>query len=375
VRLKSVLCAVLLLGFGSSVAFGAGGPMAGKSVKVGVVADVTGSAGAYGTSQKNAYDLAAEDLKAGLIDAGGATLMFDVQDAASDAAQVVNLVQKFTTDGSAMMIGPTLSSEAKKADPIAVKANLTIMGTSNTANGITEMGSCVYRDSLSEGQVVPQMLVKMEKAWKVKTAAILYGDDDQFTKTDYEIFNGSLKDDKIDVVATETFHKGDADFKAQLTKIMEKKPDLLVIGALVEEGVKIATQAKQLGYKGHLTGGNGLNSPKFIELAGAAGDGVIVGAAYYLGDTRGGNKAFVERYNKKFGKNPDQFAAQAYAAAQIVAAAIKGGATSSGQFCSFFGNMKPLMTVLGPVSFATSRDVRADSAILEVSKGAFIPFK
>ncbi len=192
-RLKSVLCAVLLLSFGSSVARGAGRPMAGKTVKVGVVADVTGSAGAYGTSQKNAYELAADDLRAGHIDAGGATLTFEVQDAASDAAQVVNLVQKFTTDGSAMMIGPTLSSEAKKADPIAVKANLTVLATSNTANGITEMGSCVYRNSLSEGQVVPQMLVKMEKAWKVKTAAIIYGDDDQFTKTDYEIFNASLQ--------------------------------------------------------------------------------------------------------------------------------------------------------------------------------------
>jgi len=373
--MKSVAYAALLMAFGTSVAFGAGGPMSGKTVKVGVIADVTGSAGAYGTSQKNAYELATDDLKAGLIDAAGATLQFDIQDSASDPAQVINLVQKFTSDGSAMMIGPTLSSEAKKADPLAVQKNLTIMATSNTAQGITTMGQCVYRDSLSEEQVVPQMLEKMEKAWKVKTAAIIYGDDDQFTKTDYDIFNATLKEHKIDVVDVKTFHKGDVDFKAQLTAINEKKPDLIVIGALIEEGVKIATQAKQLGFKGHLTGGNGLNSPKFIELAGPAGDGVIVGAAYYLGDTRGGNKAFVERYTKKFGKPPDQFAAQAYAAAQVIAAAIKGGATNSGQFCSFFGNMKPLMTVLGPVSFATTRDVRADSAILEVSKGAFVPFK
>jgi branched-chain amino acid transport system substrate-binding protein len=375
VRVKSVFYAALLMVFASSVADGAGGPMTGKSVKVGVIADVTGSAGAYGNSQKNAYELAGDDLKAGLIDAAGASLTFDVQDSASDPNQVVNLVQKFTTDGSALMIGPTLSSEAKKADPIAVGKNLTILATSNTAQGITTMGSCVFRDSLSEEQVVPQMLVKMEKAWKVKTAAIIYGDDDQFTKTDFDIFSASLKADNIDVVDIKTFHKGDVDFKAQLTAIGEKKPDLLVIGALIEEGVKIATQAKQLGFKGHFAGGNGLNSPKFIDLAGPAGDGVIVGAAYYLGDTRGGNKAFVERYTKKFGKAPDQFAAQAYAAAQVVAAAIKGGATNSGQFCSFFGNMKPLMTVLGPVSFMSSRDVRADSAILEVSKGAFVPFK
>ena len=64
------------------------GPAAGKSVKVGVIADVTGSAAVYGTMQKNAYDLANDDIKAGIIDAGGANLSFDVEDAASDGARV-----------------------------------------------------------------------------------------------------------------------------------------------------------------------------------------------------------------------------------------------------------------------------------------------
>jgi branched-chain amino acid transport system substrate-binding protein len=375
VRVKSLFCAGLLLLFGSNAALGAGGPMSGKNVKVGVVADVTGSAGAYGNSQKNGYALAGDDLKAGLIDAGGASVQFDVQDAASDPAQVINLVQKFTTDGSGMMIGPTLSSEAKKADPIAVEKKLTILGTSNTAQGITTMGPCVFRDSLSEEQVVPQLLVKMEAKWKVKTAAIIYGDDDQFTKTDYDIFSAALKSDGIEVLDVETFHKGDVDFKAQLTKISEKKPQLLVIGALIEEGVKIATQAKQLGLGAHMTGGNGLNAQKFIDNAGAAGNGVVVGAAYYVNGTQSGNAAFVERYTKKFGGKPDQFAAQAYAAAQIVAASVRGGATSSDQFCSAFGKMKPVTTVLGPVSFLPSRDVKAESAILEVQNGAFVPFR
>ena len=75
------------------------GPAAGKTVHVGVIADVTGAAGVYGTPQKNAYELANEDIKSGKIDAGGANLTFDVQDAATDGAQVVNLMQKFTTDG------------------------------------------------------------------------------------------------------------------------------------------------------------------------------------------------------------------------------------------------------------------------------------
>jgi branched-chain amino acid transport system substrate-binding protein len=372
---KTIVTALLLISSLGAGAALAAGPMTGKTVKVGVIADVSGSAGAYGTAQKNAYDLAADDLKSGLIDAGGASIVFDVEDSASDPAQVVTLMQKFTTDGTALAIGPTLSSEAKKADPIAVKAGLTILATSNTAQGITSMGPCVFRDALAEEQVVPDAVGAIVAKWKPKTAAIIYGDDDQFTKTDYDIFNAALAKRGITVVDVETYHKGDVDFKAQLTKIAEKKPDLLVVGALVDEAVKIVVQAKQLGLKAHMVGGNGLNSPKFIQNAGAAADGVVVGAAYDSDNNYTGNRAFVERFKKKYGNPPDQFAAQAYAAAQIVARTVKDGATTSDEICAAFKKLPVVQTVLGPVAFAPTRDVRAASAILQVSGGRFVAFK
>jgi branched-chain amino acid transport system substrate-binding protein len=366
----ALACALL-----AAPATAANGPAAGKTVKVGVIADVTGSAGAYGTAQKNAYALAADDMKAGAIDAGGATIVFDVQDAASDPAQVVNLEQRFTQDGSALLVGPTLSAEAKKADPLAVRAGLTILATSNTAEGITAMGPCVFRNSLSEQQVVPEAVAAIAAKWKPKTAAIIYGDDNQFTKTDYDIFRGALDKQKIAVVDVETYHTGDVDFKAQLTKIASKKPDLLVVGALVEEAAKIVTQAKQAGLNARVAGGNGLNSPKLMELAGGAADGVVVGAAYFSGNTYPGNRAFVERYTKRFGSGPDQFAAQSYAAAQIVAHVVKGGATTSAAICDALKRASNVATVLGPVSFEASRDVKAPSAILQVAHGGFVAFK
>jgi ABC-type branched-subunit amino acid transport system substrate-binding protein len=100
------------------------GPAAGKTVSVGVIADVTGSAAVYGTMQQDAYQLAAADIAAGVIDAGGANLSFNIQDAASDGAQVVNLMQKFTTDGTTpLVLGPTLSGEAFMAFPLAKAAS------------------------------------------------------------------------------------------------------------------------------------------------------------------------------------------------------------------------------------------------------------
>jgi branched-chain amino acid transport system substrate-binding protein len=348
--------------------------MAGKTVKIGVIADVTGSAGAYGTAQKNAFELAADDLAAGKLDAGGAKLQFDVQDGASDPAQVVTLTQKFTTDGTALLIGPTLSSEAKKADPIAVKAGLPILAISNTAQGITAMGPCVFRDSLAEEQVVPVAVARIAKSLRPKTAAIIYGDDNQFTKTDFEIFKEALATNHIELVDVETYHTGDADFKAQLTKIADKKPDLLVVGSLLPEAVKILVQAKQIGLKANAVGGNGLNSPKLMELAGPAAEGVVVGAAYFIGNNFTGNKAFVERYTKKFGTGPDQFAAQAYAAAQVSARVVKDGATTPDAVCSALKSLPVIDTVLGPIAFEPTRDVRAASAILQVKNGKFAYF-
>jgi branched-chain amino acid transport system substrate-binding protein len=189
------------------------------------------------------------------------------------------------------------------------------------------------------------------------------------------IFKDALERAGITVVDTETFHKGDVDFKAQLTKIEGAKPDLLVVGALVQEAVKIIQQSNALGLKAHVIGGNGLNSPQLFKLAGKDAEGVVVGAAYYVGNDYPGNKAFVERYQKKFGIAPDQFAAQAYAAAQIVAHAVKGGAANGAQICSAFKSASNISTVLGPFGFEPSRDAHAPSAILQVKGDRFAEFR
>jgi branched-chain amino acid transport system substrate-binding protein len=367
--------AFLLAGSIAPVVAATKGPAAGQTLKAGVIADVTGAAGVYGTVQKNAYELANDDIKSGLLDTGGVNLTFDVQDAASDPNQVANIMQRFTTDGTAIILGPTLSAEAFKADPIAVKANIPILATSNTADGITAMGPCVFRNSLSEAQVVPVTVDKTEARWKYKTAAIIYGDDNAFTKADYDIFKAALQKHNVKIVDVETFHTNDVDFQAQLTKIKAKHPDVIVNGALFPEATKIINQAGKLGIKAHMMGGNGLNSPKVYEVAGPNAQGVVVGSAWFIGGQSGGNGTFVSRYQKKFGTLPDQFAAQAYAAAQIVAYLAKEGRVTPAALCSGMKTMKTVQTVLGPYSFEPTRDAKGVPVVLQIVKDGFAYFK
>ncbi|HEX3465762.1 MAG TPA: ABC transporter substrate-binding protein [Candidatus Elarobacter sp.] len=351
------------------------GPAAGKHVHVGVIADVTGAAGVYGTPQKNAYELANEDVKSGKIDAGGADLVFDVQDAATDGAQVVNLMQKFTTDGQTpIVLGPTLSGEAFKAFPIAKNANFPVMGTSTTAEGVTAIGPTIYRDSLAESQVIPTTVKRTHDKWHYKTAAIIYGDDNAFTKTDGDIFARELKGAGVDVVDTETFHIKDTDFQPALTRIESKHPDVIAVGALFPEATKIIQQAGKLGIKTHMIGGNGLNAPDMYSVAGPAAQGTVVGAAWFSGAKYPSNVDFVKRYTAKYGKGPDQFAAQSYAAAQIVAALVKGGATTKDEMVNALKSFHGTQTVLGPIGFDNNRDAKSSPVILSIVKGGFAYF-
>jgi branched-chain amino acid transport system substrate-binding protein len=351
------------------------GPAAGKTVTVGVIADVTGSAAVYGTMQKNAYLLANDDIKAGIIDAGGANLSFDVEDAASDGAQVVNLMQKFTTDGTTpLVMGPTLSGEAFKAFPIAKAANFPVMGTSTTAEGVTAIGPTVYRDSLAESQAIPPTVAAVQKKWHAKTVAIIYGDDNAFTKTDGDLFKSEFEKSGATVVDTETFHIGDKDFQAALTRIDSKKPDVIAIGGLFPEATKIIQQAGTLGIKAHMLGGNGLNSTQMYAVAGPSSQGVVVGAAWFIGGKEGGNLDFVKRFKAKFGNDPDQFAAQAYAGAQVVAALVKNGATTKEQVLAGLHDFKAVTTVLGPIGFDENRDVKASPVVLQISPNGFALF-
>jgi len=231
------------------------------------------------------------------------------------------------------------------------------MGTSTTAEGVTAIGPTVFRDSLSESQAIPPTVAKVQAKWHAKTVAIIYGDDNAFTKTDGDLFKREFEKTGATVVDTETFHIGDKDFGASLTKIAAKKPAVIAIGGLFPEATQIIAQAGKLGIKAHMLGGNGLNSTQMYQVAGPATQGVVVGAAWFIGGKYTGNLEFVKRFKAKYGNNPDQFAAQAYAAAQVVASLAKTARrrrTKCSRACAVCAWCKPSSARSPSIKTATS---------------------
>lgn len=294
-------------------------------IKIGVAEALTGPIAKYGVPIKNGFTLAVEEVNA----AGGINgnkIKLIIEDEQGKKEEAINVFKKFIFRDKALAIfGPTLSNSAFAADPVANAGRTVVFGTSNTAEGITAIGPYVFRNSVAEADILPKVVSIAKKKLGMKKVAIIYGNDDSFTKSGYDVFKKAVEAENLQVVATETFSKGDIDFSAQITKIKGLNPDAIICSALVEEAANIILQARKLGIPGniHFIGGNGFNSSKLSEIAGKSADGAISGSPWFLDDTNKKNQSFVKAYRKKFSSDPDQFAAQAYDALYIMAEAIK----------------------------------------------------
>lgn len=327
------------------------GALSGE-IPIGFAFSQTGAGGPYGPSQKNAAQLAVDEINAsGML--GGATLKAIFEDDASKPEQAIQVFTKLITqDKVVAIIGPTLSNSAKSSDPVAQENKTVVLGVSNTAGGIVEIGDYVFRNSLPESAVIPNTIKVVKQKLGLKKVAVMYGNDDAFTKAGYDVFQQALTAEGIEVVATETFAKGDTDFNPQLTKIQGLNPEAIVVSALAEEAAGIISQARQLGITAPIIGGNGFNSPKLAELAGDAAEGVISGAAWFVASPTTRNQAFVKAYNAKYSANPDQFAAQAYDGVYLIATAIKNaGSTDRTAVRDALGKISGFEGVLGTFSF------------------------
>jgi branched-chain amino acid transport system substrate-binding protein len=348
---------------------------AAMEAKIGFALSLTGGAASYGATQTKGAQLAIDEINAA-AGADGLKILPIFEDDASQPQQGISVFNKFiNADKVSLIIGPTLSNTAQIADRIAQTAGVPVLGISNTAKGITEIGDFIFRNSLTETVVIPNTIKVAKEKFGVKKVALFYGNDDAFTKGGYEVFKKTLVDAGIEILTEQSFAKGDRDFSPQLTQIKGKNPDAIIVSALVEEASGIVSQARQLGIAATIPiiGGNGFNSPALIKNAGEAAEGVMMGAAWNASSTLPANSKFVAAFTAKNGGAPDQFAAQAYAGVYIAYEAIKkaGSTTDYKAIRDALLQLKGLDTVLGKFSFTAERDADHVPVVQIVKGGKF----
>lgn len=344
--------------------------MAQQTVTVGAIEILSGPSAAYGTAIKGGLELAMDEINAAGGVLGGKKLALIVEDSAGNKDQAVNAARKLVgRDKVPVVIGPTLSNEMFAVGPVTNDRKVVTIGTSTTAKGITEIGPFIFRTALPESDVVPVTLKTAKEKFGVKTIAMMYANDDAFSKSGFDSMKAAAEELGLTIATIETFGSKDADFSAQLTKIKGLNVDAITISALVEPISGVVLQARQLGIPDSVRfiGGNGANSPKLGEIAGAAADGLLVGSPWFIAKKGETNEKFVSTYKQRYGKDPDQFAAQAYDTMYIVAKAIDtAGAADSDKIREALYKTD-FNGVMGPFTFTEGRDPASNEGVVVLS--------
>ena len=346
-----------------------------SAIKIGVVETLTGDNSAYGISIRKGIELAAEEINATKL-LGSSQLSLVVADDKADKQEGISVFNKLINDEKvAAIIGPTLSGTAFAADPIAQKAGVPVLGTSTTAVGITAMGDFIFRDSLPQAAVIPGTLAAIVAKYKPQKAALLFQADQEYSKSEADVFKAALAKLNIQLVASESYSRGDADFRTQLQKLAARKPDILVLCSLVGEAIPVLQQAREIGITQPIVGGNGFNSPNILKNAKEASEGLIVGSSWFIDSVVPKSKSFVAAFRKKYGGDPDQFASQGYTGLYILATAIKNaGSADRVAIRDSLAKIRGLDTTLGSFSFDENRDPLCQSVPLTVKDGKYVLF-
>lgn len=348
-----------------------------ETVSLGAVFALSGSAGVYGTSQQQAVQLAVTEINDSAYLGEGTTLEVGFEDSAGDAEQAISAMTKLVEeDGVVAVLGPTLSTEAFAADPIAQENETPVMGVSNTAIGITDMGEYVFRDSLPEAAVIPGTIEQAVSVLGLESVGVLYGNDDDFTISGYEVFIDALDENEVEILGEETFARGDVDFSAQLTNLIAEEPDAIVASALAAEAIQIINQARELGFEGPIIGGNGFNSPAVLAQTEGNNEGLIVGAAWNAQnpDNNDASLHFIDMFEEANDGLPDQFAAQAYTGAWLMATAVRcADSVDRTDVRDALAIIQDFYSPLGDFSFDEDRNPVHDPVAQIVVDGAFVP--
>jgi branched-chain amino acid transport system substrate-binding protein len=368
-----IVFALALLGAGCVANRPAFGVSPAATARIGAALSLTGSAKLFGLAQKNGIKLAQDEVNASHM-LGNTRLEVIVEDDGSTREQAAGVFQQLIENTHVLAImGPTLSDSALTVDPLAQQAGVPVLAISNSAGGLTQIGNFIFRDSLSDSQITPQVLKMVRSKLKIHLAALLYTDTDP-NRSGSHVFKKALQDMGVQIAAEQAFASDQTDFSPQLSEIVASRPDALFITAPLHLAAPILVQARALGLNNlPIIGSTAFSSDSVLHAAESAAEGLIVGSAWSAANPSAQNQQFIQAYRARFGVDPDQFAAQAYSGVYILAAALKdAGSTSDPRAVrDALERVHRLDTPLGVFSFNSARDAGYLPVVQIVRQGSY----
>ncbi|MGV3627509.1 MAG: branched-chain amino acid ABC transporter substrate-binding protein [Betaproteobacteria bacterium] len=341
------------------------------TVKIGSASPLTGPQAHIGIDIRNGVQLAVEDLNAKGVEIGGKKVKLELvsEDDEANPTKATTVAQKLVDAKVAAVVGHFNSGASIPASKVYADGGVPQISPSSTNPDYTLKGfKTTFRVVAHDGQQGPTLARFAVNTLKAKNIAIV-DDSTAYGQGLADNFEATVKTLGAKIIAREHTTDKDTDFKAILTRIKGKKPDLIMFGGIDPQAGPMVKQMKELGIKARFIGGDGMQTPNFIKLAGDASDGAMASIPGLPKDQMPGGKAFLEKYKAKFNQEVELFAPMGYDAVFVFVEAMKrAGSADPAKFLAEIGKTD-YQGVIGPIAFDDKGDLKNGPITIYVVKG------
>ncbi len=348
-------------------------PAPSEKVWFGHVGSMTGQEATFGDSTDKGIKLAIEELnaKGGLKGKQVDLKTYDDQGKPEEAALAATRL--ITQDKVTVLLGEVASSRSMAMAPIADANKVPHITPSSTNPKVTKDGDktrpFVFRVCFID-PFQGTVMAKFAKERGVKKVAILRDVGNAYSVGLADYFLSKFKDLGGTIVNDQSYKAGDQDFKAQLTAIKAKAPEAIYVPGYYTDVALIARQARELGIKVPLMGGDGWDSAKLFEIGGRAIEGSFYSNHYSPDDPSPRIQNFISRYKARFGAVPDSMAATGYDAAMVAGDAIVRAKEMNGEaIAAAIAATNGFPGVTGVISLDQDHNAVKPAVVLEVKGG------
>ncbi len=293
-----------------------------NTIDIGCSLPLTGEGANYGRSVKEGVDLAVEEINQSKMFSVPLKIIYE--DDKMDPKEGVNAINKLIIgDKVPLIIGPFGSSITLADAPIANKNKVVLLGASATADNIKDAGDYIFRITPPNSKQGNDVAKFCYNKLNSKKAAIIYQTNDYGT-TLKAAFESEFNKLGGEVLIVEGVDLGTKDFKTQISKIKSKQVDVVFFPLHVAESGIFLKQSKELGLDVNFISCDGAMVDDLLKLAGNAAEGTYytsLALAYGINDSLINN--FNNRFQEKYNKEPDVYAAYYYEVTNIAAYALK----------------------------------------------------
>ncbi len=300
----------------------------GGTIKVGVLANTSGDYAIYGNAVKNGVMLYINEIN-GKGGVNGKQIEIVDYDDKGDPTEAVTAFNRLVDDGVTAVIGSVLTGATIAVADESYAIGMPQITASATAAGVTvldpedpssEVRTNVFRSCFIDPFQGEKMAEYASEKLGAKTAAVIFETGNDYSEGLKNAFVDKCKALGIEVVSEEAYTKGDVDFKAQMTTITGKNPDVVFCPNYYQDDGNIVKQARAAGYTGTFMGGDGWGG-----VAGYASAEELEGSVYCSGYAAGTDdvKTFETAYKDAYGEDvPNMFAPLGYDAAMLMCNAL-----------------------------------------------------